>query len=50
MLMKVMKVDGSVDENSVLKYTTGDKSQSLLSTSIDKALSNMQKDEEAQLR
>ena len=50
MSMKVMKVDGIVDENSGLKYTAGDKSQSLLSTSIDEALSNMLKDEEAQLK
>ena len=50
MSMKVTKVDGSVDENSGLKYTVGDKSLGLLSTSIDKALSNMLKDEEAQLK
>ena len=50
MSKKVTKVDGSVDENSGLKYTVGDKSLGLLSTSIDKALSNMLKDEEAQLK
>ena len=50
MSIKVTKVDGSVDENSGLKYTVGDKFLGLLSTSIDKALSNMLKDEEAQLK
>ena len=44
--MKVTKVDGSVDENSGLKYTVGDKSQGLLSTTIDKALGGMQESSE----
>ena len=46
MLMKVMKVDGSVDESSRLKYTAGDKSQGLLSRTIDKALGGMQESSE----
>ena len=46
MSMKVTKVDGSVDENSGLKYTVGDKSQGLLSTTIDKALGGMQENSE----
>ena len=50
MSMKVMKVDGSVDENNGLKYTVGDKSQGLLSTAIDKALGSMVKSEEAHLK
>ena len=49
MSMKIMKVDGS-DENNELKYTVGDKSPGLLSTSIDKALGNMLKGEEAYLK
>ena len=32
MSKKATKVDGSVDENSGLKYTVGDKSLGLLST------------------
>ena len=43
-------MDGSVDEKNGLKYTVGDKSLGLLSTSIDKALSNMLKGEETQLK
>ena len=50
MSMKISKVDGSVDENNGLKYTVGDKSLGLLSTTIDKALSNMLKGEEAHLK
>ena len=50
MSMKVTKVDGSVDENSGLKYTVGDKSLGLLSTAIDKALGSMLKSEEAHLK
>ena len=50
MSMKVMKVDGSVDENNGLKYTVGDKSLGLLSTTIDKALGGMLKGEEAHLK
>ena len=50
MSMKITKVDGSVDENNELKYTVGDKSPGLLSTSIDKALGNMLKGEEAHLK
>ena len=46
MSMKVMKVDGSVDESSGLKYTAGDKSQGLLSRTIDKALGGMQESSE----
>ena len=46
MSMKVTKVDGSVDENSGLKYTVGDKSQDLLSRTIDKALGGMQESSE----
>ena len=46
MSMKVTKVDGSVDENSGLKYTVGDKSQGLQSTTIDKALGGMQESSE----
>ena len=46
MSMKVTKVDGSVDENSGLKYTVGDKSQGLLSMTIDKALGGMQESSE----
>ena len=48
MSKKVTKVDGSIDEKNGLKYTVGDKSLGLLSTTIDKAL--MLKDEEAQLK
>ena len=47
---KVTKVDGSIDEKNGLEYTVGDKSQGLLSTTIDKALGGMLKDEEAQLK
>ena len=47
MSKKVTKVDGSIDEKNGLKYTVGDKSLGLLSTTIDKAL--MLKDEETQL-
>ena len=43
MSMKITKVEGNE-----LKYTVGDKSPGLLSTSIDKALGNMLKGEEAQ--
>ena len=50
MSMKVTKVYGSVDENSGLKYTVGDKSLGLLSTTIDKALGNRLKSEEAHLK
>ena len=50
MSMKITKVDGSVDENNELKYTVGDKSPGLQSTSIDKALGNMLKGEEAYLK
>ena len=46
MSMKVTKVDGSVDENSGLKYTVGVKSLGLLSTTIDKALGGMQESSE----
>ena len=46
MSMKVMKVDGSVDESSGLKYTAGDKFQGLLSRTIDKALGGMQESSE----
>ena len=46
MSMKVTKVDGSVDENNGLKYTVGDKSQGLLSRTIDKALGGMQESSE----
>ena len=46
MSMKVTKVDGSVDENSGLKYTVGDKSQDLLSRTIDKAWGGMQESSE----
>ena len=42
-------MDGSIDENSGLKCTVGEKSLGLLST-IDKALGGMLKDEEAQLK
>ena len=45
-----MKVDGSINEKNELKCTVGDKSQGLLSTKIDKALSNMLKGEETQLK
>ena len=48
MSKKVTKVDGSVDEKNGLKYTVGDKSPGILSTTIDKAL--VLKDEEAQLK
>ena len=47
---KVTKVDGSIDEKNGLKYTVGDRSLGLLSTTIDKALGGMLKDEEAQLK
>ena len=47
MSKKITKVDGSVDENNELKYTVGNKSPGLLSTSIDKALGNMLKGKEA---
>ena len=47
---KVTKVDGSIDENSGLKYTVGDRSLGLLSTTIDKALGGMLKDEEEELK
>ena len=50
MSMKVTKVDGSVDENNGLKYTVGDKCLGLLSTTTDKALGGMLKDEEAHLK
>ena len=50
MSMKVTKVDGSVDEKNGLKYTVGDKSLGLLSTTIDKALGGMLKGEEVQLK
>ena len=50
MSKKVTKVDGSIDEKNGLKYTVGDKSLGLLSTMIDKALSNMLKGEETQLK
>ena len=43
---KVTKVDGSVDENSGLKYTVGDKFQGLLSRTIDRALGGMQESSE----
>ena len=43
-------MDGSVDENSGLKYTVGDKSPGILSTSIDKALGGMLLGEETQLK
>ena len=43
-------MDGSIDEKSGLKYTVGDRSLGLLSTTIDKALGGMLKDEEAQLK
>ena len=46
MSMKVTKVDGSVDENSGLKYTVGAKSQGFLSRTIDKALGGMQESSE----
>ena len=48
--MKIMKVDGSVDENNELKCTVGDKSPSLLSTMMDKALGGMLKGEESHLK
>ena len=48
MSKKVTKVDGSIDEKNGLKYTVGDKSLGLLSTTIDKAL--MLKGEETQLK
>ena len=48
MSKKVTKVDGSVDGKNGLKYTVGDKSLGLLSTTIDKAL--VLKDEETQLK
>ena len=50
MSKKVTKVDGSVDENSGLECTVGDKSLGLLSTTIDKALGNRLKSEEAHLK
>ena len=50
MSKKVTKVDGSVDEKNGLKYTVGDKSLGLLSTTIDKALGGMLKGEETQLK
>ena len=40
--MKVTEVDGSVDENRRLKCTVGDKSQGLLSWTIDEAWGGMQ--------
>ena len=46
MSMKVTKVDGSVDENSGLKYAVHDKSQGFLSRTIDKALGGMQESSE----
>ena len=48
--MKVTEVDGSIDEQNGLKCTVGDKSLGLLSTTIDKALGGMLKDEETQLK
>ena len=39
-------MDGSVDENSGLKYTVGDKFQGLLSRTIDRALGGMQESSE----
>ena len=50
MSKKVTKVDGSIDEKNELKCTVGDKSLGLLSTTIDKALGGMLKDEETQLK
>ena len=47
---KPTKVDGSVDEKNGLKYTVGDKSLGLLSTTIDKALGGMLKGEEVRLK
>ena len=43
-------MDGSVDEKNGLRYTVGDKSLGLLSTTIDKALGGMLKGEETQLK
>ena len=50
MSKKVTKVDGSINEKNGLKCTVGDKSLGLLSTTIDKALGGMLKDEETQLK
>ena len=46
MSMKITKVDGSVDEKNGFEYTVDDKSQGLLSTTIDKALGGMQESSE----
>ena len=50
MSKKVSKVDGSIDEKNELKCTVGDKFLGLLSTTIDKVLGGMLKDEETQLK
>ena len=44
--MKVTKVDGIVDEKNGFEYTVDDKSQGLLSSTIDKALGGMQESSE----
>ena len=44
--MKITKVDGSVGEKNGFEYTVDDKSQGLLSRTIDKALGSMQESSE----